>query len=278
MIKEDKIEQLLDEISELEKLVKTIKLDDDLSIRTLSECGNITFSILEHIKQLEAEKIRMMSVRMAEQQEELMRLTALFEKYQTSAEMYKEHIAAPVPKVETIQENEVEVVEPEPEPEKQESVETTEKTEEVVVTSETCPEEKVEVEEKATEIVEETIDTPVVKEEEKAEETVVPEVHETAAPVIPTVIEERSQPLSLNDIIEKRQLSDFRKAFSLNDRFRFRRELFGNSDEKMNEAIDCLNNKQSYEDSLNYIISELHWNMEDETVADFVKLLERRFV
>lgn len=276
MIKEDKIEQLLDEISELEKLVKTIKLDDDLSIRTLSECGNITFSILEHIKQLEAEKIRMMSVRMAEQQEELMRLTALFEKYQTSAEMYKEHIASPVPKVETIQENEVEVVESEPE--KQESVETTEKTEEVVVTSETCPEEKVEVEEKATEIVEETIDTPVVKEEEKAEETVVPEVHETAAPVIPTVIEERSQPLSLNDIIEKRQLSDFRKAFSLNDRFRFRRELFGNSDEKMNEAIDCLNNKQSYEDSLNYIISELHWNMEDETVADFVKLLERRFV
>lgn len=278
MIKEDKIEQLLDEISELEKLVKTIKLDDDLSIRTLSECGNITFSILEHIKQLEAEKIRMMSVRMAEQQEELMRLTALFEKYQTSAEMYKEHIVAPVPKVETIQENEVEVVEPEPEPEKQESVETTEKTEEVVVAAETCPEEKVEVEEKATEIVEETIDTPVVKEEEKAEETVVPEVHETAAPVIPTVIEERSQPLSLNDIIEKRQLSDFRKAFSLNDRFRFRRELFGNSDEKMNEAIDCLNNKQSYEDSLNYIISELHWNMEDETVADFVKLLERRFV
>lgn len=84
--------------------------------------------------------------------------------------------------------------------------------------------------------------------------------------------------MSLNDIIEKRQLSDFRKAFSLNDRFRFRRELFGNSDEKMNEAIDCLNNKQSYEDSLNYIISELHWNMEDETVADFVKLLERRFV
>ena len=276
MIKEDKIEQLLDEISELEKLVKTIKLDDDLSIRTLSECGNITFSILEHIKQLEAEKIRMMSVRMAEQQEELMRLTALFEKYQTSAEMYKEHIASPVPKVETIQENEVEVVESEPE--KQESVETTEKTEEVVVAAETCPEEKVEVEEKATEIVEETIDTPVVKEEEKAEETAVPEVHETAAPVIPTVIEERSQPLSLNDIIEKRQLSDFRKAFSLNDRFRFRRELFGNSDEKMNEAIDCLNNKQSYEDSLNYIISELHWNMEDETVADFVKLLERRFV
>lgn len=276
MIKEDKIEQLLDEISELEKLVKTIKLDDDLSIRTLSECGNITFSILEHIKQLEAEKIRIMSVRMAEQQEELMRLTALFEKYQTSAEMYKEHIAAPVPKVETIQENEVEVVESEPE--KQESVETTEKTEEVVVAAETCPEEKVEVEEKATEIVEETIDTPVVKEEEKAEETAVPEVHETAAPVIPTVIEERSQPLSLNDIIEKRQLSDFRKAFSLNDRFRFRRELFGNSDEKMNEAIDCLNNKQSYEDSLNYIISELHWNMEDETVADFVKLLERRFV
>lgn len=269
------MEQLLAEISELENLVKTIKQDDDLSIRTLSECGNITFSILEHIKQLEAEKIRLMSVRMAEQQEELMRLTALFEKYQTSAEMYKEHIAAPVCKAENTQEKEVEAAVAEPE--KPEKNEAPEKPEDSVV-AETCPEEEAaEVGDKTTETVEETIETPDVK-EEKAEETVVSEVSETAAPPVPTVIEERSQPLSLNDIIEKRQLSDFRKAFSLNDRFRFRRELFGNSDEKMNEAIDCLNGKQSYEDSLNYIISELHWNMEDETVADFVKLLERRFV
>lgn len=266
MIKEEKIEKLLAEISELEKLVKTIKLDDDLSIRTLSECGNITFSILEHIKQLEAEKIRMMSVRMAEQQNELMRLTALFEKYQTSAEIYKEHIANPVPKTEATPEKEVEVAEAEPE--KQESEETIEN----VIVAESNPEEK------ATETAEETIDIPVKEEEVTIEETAAPEVRETAAPVIPTVIEERSQPLSLNDVIEKRQLSDFRKAFSLNDRFRFRRELFGNNDEKMNEAIDCLNNKQSYEDSLNYIISELNWNMEDETVADFIKLLERRFV
>lgn len=83
--------------------------------------------------------------------------------------------------------------------------------------------------------------------------------------------------LSLNDILEKRNLSDFRKAFSLNDRFRFRRELFGGSEERMNSAINDLNMVASLEESLSYLKNKLNWNMEDAPVADFIKLLEKRF-
>ena len=84
--------------------------------------------------------------------------------------------------------------------------------------------------------------------------------------------------LFLNDILEKKNLSDFRKAFSLNDRFRFRRELFGGDEVRMNKAINDLNEIHSYEDSITYLNNELKWNIEDEAVADFIKLLEKRFL
>ncbi|MCD8042237.1 MAG: hypothetical protein LUH10_04160 [Tannerellaceae bacterium] len=95
-----------------------------------------------------------------------------------------------------------------------------------------------------------------------------------------------SQPLSpaekntacLGDIIEKKNLADFRKAFSLNDRFYFRRELFANDDSKMNEAIADLNELESLEDSLDYINNKMRWNPEDKPVADFICLLEKRFL
>lgn len=97
-----------------------------------------------------------------------------------------------------------------------------------------------------------------------------PEVHNK-----PLLIEKQS--ISLNEILEKQNLSDFRKAFSLNDRFRFRRELFDGDEDLMNKAISDLNQIHSYEESVIYLSNELKWNKEDAAVADFVKLLEKRF-
>ena len=112
---------------------------------------------------------------------------------------------------------------------------------------------------------------PVVP--EAKEET----VEETATEVLHKSVIEK-QGVFLSDILEKKNLSDFRKAFSLNDRFRFRRELFGGNEEKMNKAITDLNDIHSYEESVTYLNNELKWNIEDEAVADFIKLLEKRFL
>ena len=134
---------------------------------------------------------------------------------------------------------------------------------------------------------------PEVKEEPVAEPVIVPEPK--MEPVQEVIIEkteivtEQSEPphksvtsekqnVFLSDILEKKNLSDFRKAFSLNDRFRFRRELFGGNEEKMNKAITDLNEIHSYEESVTYLNNELKWNIEDEAVADFIKLLEKRFL
>lgn len=83
--------------------------------------------------------------------------------------------------------------------------------------------------------------------------------------------------VSLNEILEKKSLSDFRKAFSLNDRFRFRRELFGGDEERMNKVINKLNDIHSYEESISFLHNELHWNIEDEAVAEFLERIEKRF-
>lgn len=107
-----------------------------------------------------------------------------------------------------------------------------------------------------------------------------PEIEIPAEPVekkvVPPVAEK--QPVFLNELLEKKNLSDFRKAFSLNDRFYFRRELFAGDEAKMNKVISDLNDIHSYEESVSYLNEKLNWNVEDETVVDFIKLLEKRFL
>lgn len=106
---------------------------------------------------------------------------------------------------------------------------------------------------------------------------VIPELREIAVTPPQRAIAPERTGLFLSDLLEKKNLSDFRKAFSLNDRFRFRRELFGGEEERMNKAISDLNDLHTYEDSITYLNNELKWNIEDEAVADFIKLLEKRF-
>ncbi|MCC8172493.1 MAG: hypothetical protein LIP00_12080 [Parabacteroides sp.] len=46
----------------------------------------------------------------------------------------------------------------------------------------------------------------------------------------------------------------------------------------MNQVIEQLNGLSSYDESIAYLKSELDWNLDDQAVADFVKLIEKRFV
>jgi hypothetical protein len=89
---------------------------------------------------------------------------------------------------------------------------------------------------------------------------------------------EGSAPPSVNDAMEKRKLSDLRKAFSLNDRFLYRRELFGGNEEVMNRVITALNNKTSYKESILFLEEKLKWDFTNPTVKDFIKILEIRFL
>lgn len=68
-----------------------------------------------------------------------------------------------------------------------------------------------------------------------------------------------------------------RPLFSVNDRFRFRRELFSGSDDDFNAALGLAATMDSYDEAENYFFSELEWNPEDSVVMEFMEILHRYY-
>ena len=66
-------------------------------------------------------------------------------------------------------------------------------------------------------------------------------------------------------------------AFTLNDRYRFRRELFGNSDAEMIDTLEMLGAMTSAEEAEEYLFVDLGWNPANDDVADFLAVVRRRF-
>ena len=70
---------------------------------------------------------------------------------------------------------------------------------------------------------------------------------------------------------------DLKRVFTINDRFRFRRELFGNSDVEMNDAINLVEAMQSYAEAEEYFYDMLNWNRESPEVIDFMAIIRNHF-
>lgn len=68
-----------------------------------------------------------------------------------------------------------------------------------------------------------------------------------------------------------------RKAFSLNDRFRFKRELFENSDIVMNNTLDLVDAMSSFTEAEEYFYNDLHWDKESIEVIDFMFIIRNHF-
>lgn len=71
--------------------------------------------------------------------------------------------------------------------------------------------------------------------------------------------------------------TDLRHAISLNDSFRFVRELFGGDAAKMNAVVVRLNEVSSLDKAIAIFTSEVHPDEENEAAADFMELLKKYF-
>lgn len=71
--------------------------------------------------------------------------------------------------------------------------------------------------------------------------------------------------------------TDLRHAISLNDSFRFAREIFGGDTARMNEVIRQLGAAPSLEKALELFSSTVNLDEENETVVDFIELLKKYF-
>ncbi len=75
---------------------------------------------------------------------------------------------------------------------------------------------------------------------------------------------------------ETKILADTRKYISLNDKFRFQREIFMGSPEEMNKVFDIINEFSTIEDTWSFIETQ-SWNDDSEIVAEFKEFIEKRF-
>ena len=71
-------------------------------------------------------------------------------------------------------------------------------------------------------------------------------------------------------------LADTGKYMSLNDKFRFQREIFMGSAEEMNKTFDMLNEFSTIEDTLSFVENQ-PWHNDSEIVAEFKEFIEKRF-
>ena len=84
--------------------------------------------------------------------------------------------------------------------------------------------------------------------------------------------------ISVDEALQRKRAKDIRKAMTLNGRFRFRRELFLNSDEVMNSAIDALGEIGTFADAETFLQGQFGWDPENATVIDFMSLVEKRYL
>ena len=68
-----------------------------------------------------------------------------------------------------------------------------------------------------------------------------------------------------------------RHSISLNDSFRFSRELFGGNTDLMNRVIEQISVMSSYKTAVAFLSSKVELNEEKEAVNDFLELLKKYF-
>lgn len=134
----------------------------------------------------------------------------------------------------------------------------------------------------------------VVGNPEKDEEPVIvpeaPEMPESEQLELPEVTVEPAQSAEVSMKIETNTAStpilaeriktagDLRRSISLNDSFRFSRELFGGNMEQMNHVLQQIGEMHSLDAALVFLSFKIKVEEENEAKADLVELLKKYFI
>ena len=128
----------------------------------------------------------------------------------------------------------------------------------------------------AAETAAEEAEAAAAEEEEEEEEGKKEEPAIVEEPVVETVVKEEEPKSAV--LGESLKLSaGLRHAISLNDSFRFSRELFGGNTDLMNRVIEQISVMSSYKTAVAFLSSKVELNEEKEAVNDFLELLKKYF-
>ncbi|WP_289633569.1 hypothetical protein [uncultured Duncaniella sp.] len=118
---------------------------------------------------------------------------------------------------------------------------------------------------------------PVVDTKQDCEpETYAPEASEISIPDKTNEPEEETD--AFEEQTEYRQTTPrLQIALSINDRFRFRRELFANDDADMADTLDLISAMKSIGEVEDYLIDDLGWDRDNDEVRLFLSIIGRHF-
>lgn len=117
---------------------------------------------------------------------------------------------------------------------------------------------------------------PVVPEEPVTpEQSVVPEEEPVTPEEGDIVKEPEYKPSVLGESLK--MSAGLRHSISLNDSFRFSRELFGGDTELMNRVIEQISVMSSYKTAIAFLSSKVNINQENEALNDLLELLKKYF-
>lgn len=134
------------------------------------------------------------------------------------------------------------------------------------------------VEEPAAEAeVEIPAETAVAVHEEAAAPTPESEIAESTEAEEKADADEAPSGLTLDEKLARERAADISKAFTLNDRFRFCRELFRNSNEEFKETLEVIGSMADMDEAEEYFYNDLCWDSEKEEVREFMAIVAKHF-
>ena len=122
----------------------------------------------------------------------------------------------------------------------------------------------------------EPVESKIIVQEKKLvqEKVVVPEEIVVLEELVVTVLKESASPVLVENI---RKESGLRQYISLNDSFRFTRELFSGDSELMNRVVEQISAMSSLNASIAFLSTKVKITEEDEAVNDFLEILKKYF-
>lgn len=84
-----------------------------------------------------------------------------------------------------------------------------------------------------------------------------------------------SETLKVDDMLARKESEDLRRAFTLNDKFRFRRSLFGGDNDKFVMMLDRIESADDFGVAERYVLEDV--DPESPDYEDFINIVKAHF-
>lgn len=83
--------------------------------------------------------------------------------------------------------------------------------------------------------------------------------------------------LNVDEMLSRKGAADLKRAFTLNDKFRFRRALFNQDDKGFAEALERLSELSTFGEARDYVSNRYGWDMKNPDVEDFMSIIKLHY-